>query len=199
MLQKIVPKTIAMRAYLVTTVVVTVLMAVIGYMYADTTRQHIFLSQERKLTEVVTVLDQRLNFDGLMDRFEQAANAADEATLQATRASLQSVAEEVGQQYPGFAMGYSAYDNRLAVYPYRPEVFTLPLPLDIEDVYKEKRALLSHNFKSLVWNEPSMKIIYPILNDGKMPGYIWSSVPLTRVNSVVYQAWFEIVFILLVA
>ena len=88
MLQKILPKTIAMQAYLVTTVVVTVLMAVIGYMYADATRQHIFLSQERKLLEIVTILDQRLNSTGLMSRYEQASNATDETTLQATSACI---------------------------------------------------------------------------------------------------------------
>lgn len=64
MLQKIMPKTIAMQAYLVTSVVVTVLMAVIGYLYADETRQHIFLSQERQLIEIATILDQRLDSDG---------------------------------------------------------------------------------------------------------------------------------------
>ena len=41
MLQKILPKTIAMQAYLVTTVVVTVLMDVVGYIYAEEKRQDV--------------------------------------------------------------------------------------------------------------------------------------------------------------
>lgn len=45
MLQKFMPKTIAMQAYLVITVVVTLLMIVIGCLYADETQHHIFLSQ----------------------------------------------------------------------------------------------------------------------------------------------------------
>ena len=200
MLQKIVPKTIAMRAYLVTTVVVTILMGVIGYMYADATRQHIWLSQERKLMEIVAILAQRLNSDGLMMRYEEAANATDEAKLQAIRASLQSIVEEVGQQYPGFAMGYSLRDSRLAVFPYRPEIITLPMTLHAEESYREKRALfLSSNFKSIILNEMAIRITYPILKNENRLGHVWSIISLTRVNSAVYQAWFEIVFILLVA
>ena len=199
MLQKIMPKTIAMQAYLVTTVVVTVLMAVIGYMYANETRERIFLSQERKLTEIAIVLAQRLNSDGLLLRYEQAANATDEATRQAIRASLQPIVEEVGLQYPGFAMGYSLRDSRLAAYPYRPDFLALPMPSDAEDVLREKKPRISTDVKSMFWSETSMIMVYPVLKDGKIIASIWVNVPLTRVNSAVYQAWFEIVFILLVA
>ena len=196
MLQKILPKTIAMQAYLVTTVVVTVLMAVIGYMYADAMSQHIFLSQERKLTEVVTVLAQRLHSEGLMARYEEAANETDEATLQAIRASLQSIVEEVGQQYHGLAMGYSLRDSRLAMYPYRTEFLTSPQNSDIEYTYREKKPRLLSNLKSQFWNELSMRMIYPILKDGKIIGHIMSSIPMTSVNSAVHQAWLKIFFIL---
>ena len=55
-LHEIMPKTIAARAYLVTSVVVTVLMIVIGTMYADATRERIFLAEERKLIDIVTPL-----------------------------------------------------------------------------------------------------------------------------------------------
>ena len=200
MLQKIMPKTIAMQAYLVTPVVVTVLMAVIGYLYADETRQHIFLSQERQLIEIATILDQRLDSDGLIDDYEQAASSPDEAARQATRDSLQSVVEEVGLQYPGFAMGYNLNDSHLAIYPYRPEVFASPINPAIEDIYREKRAFfISANFKSPIWNESAMRIDYPILNDGKRLGHIWSSVPMTSVNSAVYQAWLGIFFVLSLA
>lgn len=199
MLQKILPKSIAMQAYLVTTVVATVLMVVIGYMYAEEKRQHILLSQERKLTEVAIILAQRLNSEGLMARYEQAENAPDEATLQARRDSLQPVVEVVGQQYPGFAMGYSLRDYRLAVYPYRPEVL-LPQSLDIEDVYRENQVIsLSTNFKSEFWNEPAMRIAYPILKDGKMSGHIWSSIPMSSVNNAVHQSWRDIFFIMFAA
>ena len=175
MFRNIMPKTIAMRAYLIITAVVTVLMAVIGYMYAEEKRQHIFLSQERKLTEIVTVLAQKRNSDGLMTRYEQAATTTDEAVRQATRASLQSVVEEVGQQYPGFVMGYSLRDSRLAAYPYRPDVLMSPMPSNIEVAYREKRTLfLSNDFKSQYWNEPAMTITYPILKDGKPFAHIWS-------------------------
>ena len=196
MLQKIFPTTIAMRAFLVTTVVVTALMAVIGYLYADEKQQHIFLSQEQKLTELATALAQRLNSDGLLARYEEAANATDEATRQAMRDSLQPVVEEVGQQYPGFAMGYSLYDSRLVVYPYHPEGSALPMPSNIEDAYRDKKPRIASDFKSPFWNELSMRVVYPILKDGKTIGHIWTVVPMTSVNHAVYQAWF-IIFLML--
>ena len=199
MLQKIVPKTIAMQAYLVTTVVVTVLMAVIGYMYADATRQHIFLSQERKLLEIATDLDQRLNSNSLMGIFEQASNATDETILQAASASLQSVVEEVGQQYPDIAMGYSLPDSRLAAYPHHSEFFMSSMPTDIEDAYKAMRPRISISLKSPYWNEPSMKLTYPILKDGEILGHVWSSIPMNKVNSGVYLAWLVIFFMLFLA
>ena len=65
-----------------------------------------------------------------MARFEQAANATDEAARQETRTALQSVVEEVGQQYPGFAMGYSLRDSRLAAHPSIPG-FSLPKDLNL--------------------------------------------------------------------
>ena len=96
MLHKIMPKTIAMQAYLFTTVVITALIAVIGYLYADEMEQRILLSQERKLVEIVSVLSERLNSNGLMTRYEQAASSPDEAIRQAAHASLQPVVEAVG-------------------------------------------------------------------------------------------------------
>lgn len=198
MLQKILPKTIAMQTYLVTSVVITVLMAVIGYLYADEMEQNILLSQERKLIEIVTVLSERLNSDGLMARYEQAANAPDETTLQEARASLQPIVEAVGQQYPGFAMGYSLSDRRLAMYPYRAEFIRKPYSPDITDEYREKRTLdIATDFQSTLSDELSMRIRYPIIKDEKTIGHIWSTIPMTRVNGAVYQAWLDIVFILL--
>ena len=200
MLQKIMPKTIAMQAYLVISVIMTVLMAVIGYMHADATQKHILLSQERKLIEIATVLSEKLNSTGLMAKYEQAASSADEAIRQAIRASLQPIVEVVGQQYPGFAMGYSLRDSRLAMYPYRHEFIMKPYPADIIDEYKEKRILdLKTYFQSTLSNEISMRIRYPIMKDEKTIGHIWVTIPMTSVNSAVYQAWVNIFFILLVA
>ena len=198
MLQKFMPKTIAMQAYLVITVVVTLLMIVIGCLYADETREHIFVSQERKLMEIATVLAQRLDSDELMTRYEEAANAPDETIRQAMRTSLQSVAEEVGQQYPGFAMGYNLRNSRLAIYPYRPEFLAVPLPFDIERLFREKRSFsVTANQKSLYWNEPTLMIVYPIFKNGQALGEIWSNVPMAAVHSAVYQAWLNIFFIML--
>ena len=193
------PKTIAMQAYLVTTIIVTVLLAIVGYIYADEKRQHIFLSQELKLTEITTVLAQRLNSDGLMALYEEAVRP-DESIRRAMRAVLQPIVEVVGQQYPGFAMGYSLRDSRLAMYPYRHELIMKPYPAEIIDEYKEKRTLdVTTDFKSTLSNEKTMRIRCPIMKDEKTLGHIWVTIPMTSVNNAVYQAWRDIFFILLAA
>ena len=197
-LHEIMPKTIAARAYLVTSVVVTVLMIVIGTMYADATRERIFLAEERKLIDIVTVLDNRLDSDGLIDNYGQAASSTDEAARQGMRASLQSIVEEVGRQYPGFAMGYSLRDSRLAAYPYVPSG-PRPQDLNLESAYRDKRLHASTTLQSNFRNDQSMRMIYPIYNDGKVLGHVWSSLSMANVNGAVYQSWFNIFGILAAA
>ena len=200
MLRKVMPKAITTQAYLVTTLVVTVLLAVIGYMYADTTRERIFLSQERKLIEIISNLDQLLTSDELMDKYEAAGAGNDEAAVRELRASLQPMVEAVGRQYSGFAMGYSLQDSRLAVYPYRPEFFAAPMSIQVDEIYSGKKAiLLVTNFESVYWNEPALAMNYPVLANGKRIGLIWANVPMATVEGAVHQAWLQVFLILLVA
>ena len=133
-----------------------------------------------------------------MARFEQAANATDEAARQETRTALQSVVEEVGQQYPGFAMGYSLRDSRLAAHPSIPG-FSLPKDLNLERVYREKKPLASTTLQSPFRNELSMRMIYAVYKDRKAIGHVWASVSMANVNKAVYQSWLNIFFILLTA
>ena len=44
-----------------------------------------------------------------------------------------------------------------------------------------------------------MRIRYPIIKDEKTIGHIWSTIPMSRLNSAVSQAWLNILFILLAA
>lgn len=193
------PKTIAMQTYLITTLIVTIIVLVFGWLHASETKKRILAEQERTLTAIVTTLEQKVDS---FERILATANAQhlpEEQALNALHAALQPIVDEVASKYPGYGMGYGTYNCKLAFHPFRPDGFSTSYDPKALAVYEKKKINLVMNPVSPLWSAPTMLITYPLFSEGKMFGHTWANVRLSDIYYLIYLEWGQIFLFAFVA
>ena len=162
MLQKMIPKTIAVRTYLITTALITLVMADVGYLYANETERTIILDHQRQMTTIAANLSREVYARELQGDFARAHLSGDEAALRALRETLQPVVSEMARQHPGFNLGVSMYDRRVAFHPFRPDSWEVPVPPSVLDVYNTTAMTVIQAAPSSLLGQTTMTVIHPV-------------------------------------
>ncbi len=187
------------KTYLFATVIITIPMILFGWMNAINTRERIMAEKERMLMTIAGTLEQRFpnSYEAILLQYPQAVSEHDKRM--AIHQSLQPIVNELAERYPEYGLGYGTNTQRVAFYPFRPEIFTKPISEKARSVYDTKESVLSSNLYSPSWGAPAMVLFYPLFYSGEVIGHVWVNTKLTGVQQAIHFAWAQNLVILIIS
>lgn len=191
-----IPESVAKRTYLLTTVMFTVLMLFFVYRNAEMMKEQIFQQKEHELLLLAVYLDQQMPRSAaglLQDKTVRKLSQAEKLRL--LNPQLQAVLVEAGQTFKHCGLGYGIKDERLAVYPSRPDILNRPFAAAglaaIEQAYATKRPVTFTNDRNTLWNQPTLSVLYPHVVDGEVAWFTWTNARVEYVNSTFMAALWQ--------
>jgi PAS domain S-box-containing protein len=171
----------------------TVLMLFFVYRNAEMMKEQMFQQKERELLMIASFLDQQIPQaveDMLKDAVIRKLSHQEKVGL--LNPQLQAVLAKVGQEYQNCGLGYGINEERLAVYPPRPEILTRPFAdaglTAIEQAYATKKIVIFTNNKNTLWNCPTLSVLYPHIVDGEVAWFTWTNAKLEYLNGTFMAA-----------
>ncbi|QDR79881.1 ATP-binding protein [Sporomusa termitida] len=191
-----IPKSVAKRTYLLTTIMFTVLMLFFVYRNAEMMKEQIFQQKEHELLLLAVYLDQQMPrhaADLLQDGAVRKLSQAEKIRL--LNSQLQAALAKVGQEYKQCGLGYGINNERLAVYPPRPEILTRPFAAAgvaaIKQAYATRKTVTFTNDRNTLWQQPTLSVLYPHIVDGEVAWFTWTNARVEYINNTFMAALWQ--------
>jgi PAS domain-containing protein len=175
---------LAQRTYLALTAMMIILLLIFGYYDAKDSRQHLLKEKELELAKIVMVLDQRIpsTIKTLLTDAEIEGMSYREAVRRFSPI-LQPIADELGEQFPGYGLGY-AIKQRVAVYPLKPEELELPTPEPAQRMLETKEMVTAYMPSAPLGDgQPVLTVYHPHIKDDNVVAYSWANTKVATMGS----------------
>lgn len=180
------------RIYFIITIAITIPMILFSCFDALKLKELLLEKEGKKLIEVASVLNDRLegSFDDILVK-EKAKGLSEKEQLKILNKHLQPLVMEVAKEYPNCGLGFycKKLGRRVAVGPnFSPDKLRPVTDPSILRVYQTGRVQVIFVNNSNTWNgKKVLSVVYPIYRQGKLIGHIWANHKVEDINSEFYS------------